>query len=308
MTGSQGITGATGAQGIQGRQGTVGTTGAQGTTGTTGLQGLTGSTGIQGATGATGSQGITGSTGTQGITGTGIQGATGAQGISGATYSLPTANASTLGGVKIGTNVLIDGAGAISVPVFDTYSLSSSGSNGISLAWTSPSITTTGTSTALSAGLSVDTEAGYSLLDSNSPQIIDGAKIFSSTITANVIGKVTVDSAGTSSVGEIFVTQPVQINTSATGTVGAVTNTAGIFSASVTVVSGSLTNVTANMISTATAGAGNFGANPLKVVSITNATSVVMSSATTFTAGAVTTIRFFSVPSATPVTGDLWFW
>ena len=128
------------------------------------------------------------------------------------------------------------------------------------------------------------------------------------TITANVIGKVTVDSAGTSSVGEIFVTQPVQINTSATGTVGTVTNTAGIFSANVTVVSGSLTNVTANMISTATAGAGNFGANPLKVVSITNATSVVMSSATTFTAGAVTTIRFFSVPSATPVTGDLWFW
>jgi hypothetical protein len=131
---------------------------------------------------------------------------------------------------------------------------------------------------------------------------------FTGTISANNIGKTTVDSAGTGNTGRIFVTEPVQMGTSATGTVGTVTNTAGIFSANVTVVSGSLTNVTANMISTATAGAGNFGANPLKVVSITNATSVVMSSATTFTAGAVTTIRFFSVPSATPVTGDLWFW
>jgi O-acetyl-ADP-ribose deacetylase (regulator of RNase III) len=127
-------------------------------------------------------------------------------------------------------------------------------------------------------------------------------------VTANIVGKVTVDSAGTSPVGEIFVTQPVVMGTSATGTISASTLANGIYTATVTAVSGSLTNVTANMIATATAGTGNFGVNPAKVTSIINTTAYTISSATVVTNGSITAVNFFSVPSATPVTGDLWFW
>lgn len=236
-----------------------------------------------------------------------LAGPKGDTGPAGATYTLPTASSTVLGGVKVGTNVSIDGAGAISVPKFDsitTWSLTAP--TGFSTSSTS-SVTTTGNSTALSGSMSFDFSAGYSLLNSNSPQTIAGDKTFSSTVTADVIGKVTLNSAGTANAGRVFVTQPTVMGTSATGTVGTVTGT-GPYTATITVVSGSLTNVTANMIATATSGAGSLGANPAKVSTINSATSVTVTSATTMTAGAITALNFYAVPSATPASGDIWFW
>ena len=82
-----------------------------------------------GAVGYTGSAsvGYTGSTGTQGYTGytgsTGTVGYTGSAGTStGGTYTLTTATASVLGGVKIGSGVSITGDGTISASAGGGYS------------------------------------------------------------------------------------------------------------------------------------------------------------------------------------------
>lgn len=77
----------TGAQGPQGEPGDRGPTGAQGPQGTPGNQGPVG------PVGPTGPQGLTGPQGPQGVPGT--------------TYVLPTASASTLGGVKVGSGLSI---------------------------------------------------------------------------------------------------------------------------------------------------------------------------------------------------------
>lgn len=77
----------TGAQGPQGEPGERGATGAQGPQGTPGNQGPVG------PVGPTGPQGLTGPQGPQGVPGT--------------TYVLPTASASTLGGVKVGSGLSI---------------------------------------------------------------------------------------------------------------------------------------------------------------------------------------------------------
>jgi hypothetical protein len=152
-------------------------------------------------------------------------------------------------------------------------------------------------------------------VDSTKVALLSGAT-FSGQVNANVVGKVTVNSAATSSTGRIIVTAPTLLGTSATCTVGAVSGT-GPYTATLTVVSGSLANVTSanvtiGVIATATAGAGNFGSNPLKITAApgtpATATTVTVSSATTFTAGAVTTVNFYLAPTATPATGDLWFW
>lgn len=56
-----------------------------------------------------------GPAGPQGPAGaTGAQGPTGPQGDPGPAYSLPTASGSTLGGVKVGTNLSVDGSGVLS--------------------------------------------------------------------------------------------------------------------------------------------------------------------------------------------------
>jgi len=83
--------------------------GAVGYTGSASV-GYTGSTGTQGYTGYTGSTGTQGYTGYTGSTGTG------------GTYTLTTATASVLGGVKIGSGVSITGDGTISASAGGGYS------------------------------------------------------------------------------------------------------------------------------------------------------------------------------------------
>ena len=78
----------TGAQGPQGEPGATGPTGAPGPQGTPGSVGPTGPVGPQGIQGLTGPQGP--------------------QGIPGNTYVLPTASASTLGGIRVGTGLSIN--------------------------------------------------------------------------------------------------------------------------------------------------------------------------------------------------------
>jgi hypothetical protein len=77
----------TGAQGPQGVPGDRGPTGAQGPQGTPGNQGPTGLTGPTGPQGSVGPQGP--------------------QGVPGTTYVLPTASASTLGGIRVGSGLTI---------------------------------------------------------------------------------------------------------------------------------------------------------------------------------------------------------
>nr|WP_319799854.1 hypothetical protein [Flavobacterium sp. N1994] len=114
LKGDKGDTGAAGAQGPQGPQGPTGATGATGPQGPTGLTGATGATGPQGPQGPTGLTGATGATGPQGPTGlTGATGATGPQGPTGATgatgapgsdATVPTADATTAGKMKLYTS------------------------------------------------------------------------------------------------------------------------------------------------------------------------------------------------------------
>lgn len=104
--------------------------------------------------------------------------------VGGGSYTLPTASASVLGGVKIGTNVSIDGSGIISVPKFDTVSLTFTGTTGFTTA-SSQSVSTTGSSTSLTSSLSFALDTGYALLNSNSSQTIAGAKTLSSIITVS---------------------------------------------------------------------------------------------------------------------------
>jgi hypothetical protein len=77
-------------------------TGAQGPQGEPGERGPTGTQGPQGTPGNQGPVGPTGPTGPQGLTGP-----QGPQGVPGTTYVLPTASASTLGGVKVGSGLSI---------------------------------------------------------------------------------------------------------------------------------------------------------------------------------------------------------
>jgi hypothetical protein len=68
-----------------------------------------------GPTGPRGPQGPQGNTGATGPSGPSVTGATGPTGPSGPGYTLPIATTSTLGGVKIGNNVNIDGTGVVSI-------------------------------------------------------------------------------------------------------------------------------------------------------------------------------------------------
>jgi hypothetical protein len=95
---------------------------------------------------------------------------------------LPIASGTDLGGIKIGTNVLIDGSGAISVPVFDSFVYEATAPEGFTTSATT-NLTTTNTSTVLtlSGGFSLD--SGYSILNSNSSQTIAGEKTFSGVVS-----------------------------------------------------------------------------------------------------------------------------
>lgn len=67
-------------------------------------------TGVGGPRGNTGPRGETGETGPQGP-----EGPEGPQGKPGESYTLPAANKTTLGGVKVGDNITVDDDGKISV-------------------------------------------------------------------------------------------------------------------------------------------------------------------------------------------------
>lgn len=104
------------------RNGNVYTFSSIGATGATGPQGPAGPTGAQGPQGLQGNQGQQGATGPQGPTG-----ATGPQGPAGpgSTYTLPTASSSTLGGVKVGSGLVISsGVLSTTAPYTITYQTS----------------------------------------------------------------------------------------------------------------------------------------------------------------------------------------
>jgi hypothetical protein len=99
-------------------------------------------------------------------------------------YSLPIATDTVLGGVKIGTNVSIDGSGVISVPRFDSLSFGVSAPTGFTTS-SSSSVSTTGTSTSLSLSSGFGLDTGYSLLNSNSDQTIAGNKNFTGDVSTS---------------------------------------------------------------------------------------------------------------------------
>ena len=135
--GNTGSTGATGATGATGSTGATGATGATGSTGATGAKGDTGSQGIQGIQGVKGDKGDTGTSGhtikdegtpltartNLNFVGAGVTATDDAGNdatlvtIPSSSYSLPTAAAGTLGGVKVGTRLSIDGSGVLSADV-----------------------------------------------------------------------------------------------------------------------------------------------------------------------------------------------
>ena len=106
--------------------------------------------------------------------------------VSGGSYTLPTATGSVLGGVKIGTNVSIDGSGVISVPRLDSVSHTFTGTTGFTTS-SSQSAVTTGSSTALTTTSSFALDTGYSLLNSNTAQTIAGAKTFSTSVSTPTV-------------------------------------------------------------------------------------------------------------------------
>ena len=130
-TGSFGYTGSAGPAGgytgSRGENGYSGSKGDIGYAGSRGAQGNTGNTGSQGPQGPSGpAGGYTGSAGTPGPSGpaggyTGSVGYTGSRGVSGSSTS--TATTSAVGGVIIGDNVNITGAGVISIPSATTDTL-----------------------------------------------------------------------------------------------------------------------------------------------------------------------------------------
>ena len=145
--GEQGIQGLTGERGpkgdagMRGAQGPKGDTGAQGPQGSVGPRGATGPQGPKGDAGAKGDKGDTGDRGPKGDKGdTGPQGPEGSVGPKGepgytpyigdngnwfingqdlgvaasSGYTLPTASATSLGGIKVGNNLSIDENGVLS--------------------------------------------------------------------------------------------------------------------------------------------------------------------------------------------------
>ena len=143
IQGEQGPKGDTGMQGIQGPkgdkgdQGAIGPEGPRGATGPQGLKGDTGSQGIKGDTGDRGPQGLRGEKGDKGDKGdTGPRGPEGYSPYIGDNgnwfingqdlgvaasggYSLPTASATALGGIKVGDNLIISEDGTLSAQVGD---------------------------------------------------------------------------------------------------------------------------------------------------------------------------------------------
>ena len=124
--GPKGDTGDQGPQGIQGPAGPAGADGADGATGAQGPQGIQGIQGPQGATGPAGADGADGATGPQGPQGeqgpkgdTGDTGATGPQGEQGPAGPNVAATTSSLGSIKVGSNLEIDSDGVLTVTEAD---------------------------------------------------------------------------------------------------------------------------------------------------------------------------------------------
>lgn len=125
---NKGNTGSTGATGATGATGSTGATGAKGDTGSQGIQGIQGVKGDKGDTGTSGhtikDEGtpLTARTNLN-FVGAGVTATDDAGNdatlvtIPSSSYSLPTAAAGTLGGVKVGTRLSIDGSGVLSADV-----------------------------------------------------------------------------------------------------------------------------------------------------------------------------------------------
>lgn len=97
-----------------GPPGPIGPQGPQGETGPIGPQGPMGPAGPQGPQGPTGAKGDKGDIGPEGPEGpAGPQGPKGDKGDPGASYTLPTASADTLGGIRVGKNLTISADGIL---------------------------------------------------------------------------------------------------------------------------------------------------------------------------------------------------
>jgi len=154
-TGSQGPAGADGAAGPAGPKGDTGAAGPTGPKGDQGITGADGPVGAKGDTGPAGPAGADGATGPAGPTAVSADAGNtrvlGTDGLiftpagtgGGGTYTLPPATATTLGGVKVGTGLTVDGTGTLSATVATGFLPLSGGTmtGGITLPTTVQSLT-----------------------------------------------------------------------------------------------------------------------------------------------------------------------
>ena len=134
IAGSPGVAGAQGPQGDPGPAGPAGATGAAGATGPAGAAGVAGPQGPAGVAGATGPAGSSGvvtvtapltNSGTSSAAALALSIGSGLSVVGGSLtadgYTLPTASASVLGGIKVGSGLTIDGSGVVTAA--GTYTL-----------------------------------------------------------------------------------------------------------------------------------------------------------------------------------------
>ena len=134
IAGSPGVAGAQGPQGAPGPAGPAGATGAAGATGPAGAAGVAGPQGPAGVAGATGPAGSSGvvtvtapltNSGTSSAAALALSIGSGLSVVGGSLtadgYTLPTASASVLGGIKVGSGLTIDGSGVVTAA--GTYTL-----------------------------------------------------------------------------------------------------------------------------------------------------------------------------------------
>jgi hypothetical protein len=258
--GAQGPAGTQGPAGAQGPAGTQGPAGAQGPAGTQGVAGQTGPQGVPGQSVAVKSAGtaLTAAATSINFTGTGVTTTTVGADVTvnltgGTSYTLPAATASTLGGIKVGTGLSVDGTGLLTATA-TTYTLPAASASvlggvkqgtGVTIAGdgtisASTSYTLPTASTTVSGGVKVD----GTTITINGSGVISAASYTLPTAAAATLGGIkigtglAIDGAGVVSVTASGVTNLTNTPAATTVALGSSSGTGTVLPAATTTLAG----------------------------------------------------------------------